>query len=143
VSYPPRDREWRPARFVVAQQRLPARRQIDAIVDGVEIPQPVVGTVQGKFIALFQIAQLALDLDAFQAGGKTAADQLHQEIQLYFPVLARQRARDPQQAGRSALDEIADDQHRPDAEMTPQGGVLALVAARLGGIAQFRYSQRR
>src|SRR5258708_12095825 len=84
-----------------------------------------------------------LDLDAFQAGGETGADQLHQEMQLDFPVLARLRAGDPEQPRRSAFDEIADDQHRSDAEMHPRGGVIALIAARLAGIAELRYSQRR
>ncbi len=129
--------------FVVPQHRFPARREIDAIVDGVEIPKPVVRAVQGQLIALFQIAQLMLDLDAFEAGGKTAAEQLHQKVQLNFPVIARQRARDPQEACRPAFDEITDDQHRSDTEVNPDGGVIALIAARLAGIAQLRHSQRR
>ena len=129
--------------FVVAQHRLPARRQIHAIVEGVEIPEAVVRAVQGQFVALFQVAQVALDLDALESGGKAAADQLHQQMQLHFPVLARQRAGDPEQAGRPALDEVADDQHRADAEVTPHRRILGLIGARLGGIAQLRHPQRR
>src|SRR5258708_19459344 len=76
---------------------------------------------------------MMLDLDAFQARGKTGPDQLHQEMKLDFPVLARLRTGDPNQPGRSAFDEITDDQDRSEAELHPHGGIIALIAARLGG----------
>ena len=84
---------------------------------------------------------MPLDPDALEAGGKAAADQLHQQMQLDFPVLARHGAGDPQQAGRAALHEITDDEHRSDAEVAPNAGIPALIDAGFGGVAQLRYSQ--
>ncbi len=86
---------------------------------------------------------MTLDLDALQPGSQTASDQLHQQMQLYFPVLARVRAGDAEQPGRAAFDEIADEQHRSDAEMVPKRRIVALIAARIGGVAQFGDPQRR
>ncbi len=104
---------------------------------------PSFALYSASFVALFQIAQVVLDLDALQAGGQAAAHQFHQEVHLHFPVLPWTRAGDPEQAGGPAFDEIADDQHRSDTEMTPHRRVIALIASRFGSIAQLRHTQRR
>jgi hypothetical protein len=77
--------------FIVAQHGFPARRQVHPIVEGVEIPQAVVGAEQRQFIALFQIFQMALNFDVLQPAGQAAAHQFHEQMQLYFPILARPR----------------------------------------------------
>ena len=129
--------------LVVAEHRFPARRKIDAVVQSVEIPKPVVRAVQGEFVALLQITQLALNGDALERARKAAADELHQQVQLHFPVGARVRPGNSQRAGRPALDEVADHQHRTDAEPGPDGGVGRLILARMFGVAQFRDAQLR
>ena len=57
--------------LIVAEHGLPARRQIDPVVQGIEIPQPVVGAVDGKFVALFQILEVTLNIDALKSGRQT------------------------------------------------------------------------
>ncbi len=143
VDQRPPIRRLRHVDFVVAQHGLPARREIYAIVEGVEVPESVVGAIEGKLIALFQIAQSALNLDAFQAGREAAAQQLHEQVQLHFPGLARRRARDPQQARGTPFNRIADEEHRTNEQLAPQRGVLDLIGPRLRRIADFRHAQRR
>ena len=84
--------------------------------------------------------KMALNLNAFQTGRKTAADQLHQQMQLHFPVFARLRAGDAEQARGPPFDEIADEQHRADAEVAPHRRIVALVVARL---ARYRAARIR
>src|SRR5580692_1178136 len=56
-------------RLVVAEHRFPARREVDAIVERVEVPEAVVGAVEREIVALLEIAQMRLNLDALESGG--------------------------------------------------------------------------
>ncbi len=86
---------------------------------------------------------MTLDLDALESGGEAAADQLHQQMQLHLPIVARPRAGDAEHACGASLDEVADHQHRSDPEIRPQRRIVALIGARLRGIAKLRHAQRR
>ena len=128
--------------LVVAEHGLPARREVDAVVERIEIPQAVVGAVERQLVALLEVAQMRLDLDALEARRETRADELHQQMQLHFPVVARPRAGDPEDPGRAPVDEVSDDEERADAEVRPHRRVLGLVGPRVPGIADLRYPQR-
>ena len=129
--------------IVVSQHGFPARREVDAVIERIEIPQAVVRAVEREFVALLEVAQLRLYRNSLEARGKTAADELEQQMQLHVPVVARQRARDSEDAGRPILDEISDHENRADAELAPHGRIVSLVDTHVRGIAQFGHPQRR
>ena len=57
-------KECRPGRrlsdvaLIVAKHGFPAGRQVDPVVEGVEIPQAIVGAVDGKFVAFFEVFEV-------------------------------------------------------------------------------------
>ncbi len=122
----------------VAEHGLPARREIDRIEVGVEIPQAVVRAREREVVTFLHVLEVLAHANALEAGRKARADELEQQVLVDIPALARAGRCQAHESGDAAPHRKADQQQRADLQLREAQGFAALFGFRIAGIAIFQ-----
>ena len=128
---------------VVAEHRLPARREVDLVALDVEVPQAVVGRgLRPGSVRSSSLLEARLDAHALEAGREAGAEQLHQQLQVDVPGAARQASAQAR-GSRPACPAMRKrhQQRRADVQLGKARGFRRLLLARAGAVAQLREAQ--